>query len=929
MALDLETTGVDPSSDRIIEVGLVRFKGDEEMGRFSTLVNPRMKISGFINRLTGIKQSDLNTAPDWERVAPLVRQFISDDPIVAHNVRFDAGFLRSHGVYPGGGQYDTVEMARAVLPEGPEYALGRLAARFSFDHYEPHRALSDALVTRDLFLELLGRFERLDAGVLEAFRRLGMSNDWSIGPLASQLIEALPPERRKPTTGPIGIDTAELTRRLRPQRAENGVKASGGDDGDGRDLKQVIDDAFSDEGHLSRLLSGYESRPEQSEMAVAVAGAIEAGRHLVVEAGTGVGKSLAYLIPAAAYAIANGKTVVVSTNTINLQEQLVTKDLDTVGSLLRETLPGARPLSVAQLKGRANYLCYRRWSHAMTAGTPGDQEAGLMGKLLVWLQQTCDGDRSELSLGRDTALFNRMSAQGAIGCPSPEGPCFLRRARNRAMSADVIVINHAMLMSDIVMGGGLLPPHDVLVIDEAHHLQDAATRHLGFAVSQQQVAADLAALGGETGAVADYLRALQNSGLPAPALDPAPEQAAAALRAASEASEAADALFPALASFAFEATRQTGGNEIRLTAAVRGLPAWEDLSVAGENFVLSLGRLANALTSLLARQERIEASNNDAHATLLNLSALAESISEMFDGVKQALQTPQEGFVYWLSVFAGGRAVEVRGAPLDVGPLLKEKLFDNERCVILTGATLSYESSFDRLLTAIGLEDPEKLILGSPFDYKEAALISVPEDIAEPGGQGYAQDVAAAIASIARGVRGRTLALFTSNSALESARRSLVDALEPEGIKVIGQGHDGPPHRVMRALSEETDIVALGVSSLWEGADMAGARLDALVMARLPFPVPSEPVFSARSEQYEDGFTELAVPEAVLRFRQGFGRLIRSKTDRGVFVILDRRIISKGYGRSFQRALPKATVRRTALSGLEEIVRAWKGGEQV
>ena len=271
----------------------------------------------------------------------------------------------------------------------------------------------------------------------------------------------------------------------------------------------------------------------------------------------------------------------------------------------------------------------------------------------------------------------------------------------------------------------------------------------------------------------------------------------------------------------------------------------------------------------------------------------------------------------------------LHGAPLDVGPILRERLFARDASVILTGATLSHEGSFERITSSIGLDDTGELSLGSPFDYRQAALIAVPEDIAEPGGTGYAQDTAAAIGAVAMGVRGRTLALFTSNSALENARRALAESLSSLGIKVIGQGHDGSPQRIMQALAAETDIVALGVSSLWEGADLQGAGLDALVMARLPFPVPSDPVFSARSELFEDGFGEYAVPEAVLRFRQGFGRLIRSKTDRGIFVILDRRILTKGYGRSFQKALPKATVRRTLISELESLARNWKNGEEV
>lgn len=936
VSIDLETTGVDPSLDAIIEVGAVKFRGNEELGRFSSVVNPHRRLSGFITGLTGITQEDVDRGADWERVRPMLSEFIGSHAILGHNVGFDAAFLRNNGVIPKGGAYDTSEMARIAMPEGPQYGLGKLSEQFELVHDNPHRALSDALATRDLFLILLDRFESMDAGTLEALRRLGMSSSWPIGSLAAQILESMPAERRKAATGPMGLDITELHTRLRSrgngaagtQTAASG--ASGAKSGDAApDLGETVAEIFAEGGALSRLLPGHEPRQQQVEMAQAVADAISQGTNLIVEAGTGVGKSLAYLVPAALHATRNRSRVIVSTNTINLQEQLVKKDLGIVAGILQELDPGSKPLKCAPLKGRANYLCFRRWSHAVVSAQPDEREASLLGKLLVWLQETKDGDRSELALGRDRGLFNRFSAQGAAGCPPQEGPCFLRRARSEAATSDVVVINHAMLMSDIAMGGGLLPDHDVLIIDEAHHLEDAATRHLGISVRQSQLSADLASALGDNGAVASYSRTLQAASAGTAALDPVPRLMAETMAATDRASGLAAECFSAIAAFADFISRHTMGNDVRLTDAVRELEQWTPVAETGQNLVTALAEVAVGMTRLLGRKDNIDSGNINEHATVLDLSAALESVSEAHEGLRQALVEPEQGFVYWLSVLGGGRFVEVHGAPLDVSPVLRERLFARDASVILTGATLSYAGSFERITGAVGLDDAGELALGSPFDYRQAALVAVPEDMPEPGGAGYAQGTAEAIASVARGVRGRTLALFTSNSALENARRALVEALAPLGIKVIGQGHDGPPHRIMQALAEETDIVALGVSSLWEGADMQGAGLDALLMARLPFPVPSDPVFSARSELFEDGFGEYAVPEAVLRFRQGFGRLIRSKTDRGIFVILDRRILTKAYGRSFQRALPKSTVRRTMMGELESMARSWKHGEEV
>jgi DNA polymerase-3 subunit epsilon/ATP-dependent DNA helicase DinG len=264
-----------------------------------------------------------------------------------------------------------------------------------------------------------------------------------------------------------------------------------------------------------------------------------------------------------------------------------------------------------------------------------------------------------------------------------------------------------------------------------------------------------------------------------------------------------------------------------------------------------------------------------------------------------------------------------------VGPILRESLFERERSVVMTGATMSFEGKFDRMRRALGLDECEELVLGSPFNYEEAALIAVPEDIPEPGSPGHAGIAAQAIAEIARGAGERTLVLFTSHSALETARRAITPMLGQEGFTVIGQGNDGSPQRIMDMLAANPKTVALGTSSLWEGVDLQGTALDALVMARLPFPVPTEPIFAARSELYENGFNEYAIPEAVLRFRQGFGRLIRSKGDRGVFVVLDSRILTKRYGVMFQRALPKCTVRRTTVDELRLLASRWSDGEPV
>jgi DNA polymerase-3 subunit epsilon/ATP-dependent DNA helicase DinG len=924
IALDLETTGVNAKNDHIIEVGAVKFQGGEQVDTLSLLVNPQRKLSSFIVGLTGITQSDVDSAPDWDEVKSEVAEFISGVPIIGHNVGFDASFLRSHGVKPDG-LYDTMSMAEIALPAGPEYSLGRLSQRFGFIHDNPHRALSDALATRDLFLHLLGIIEKFDRSVIEQIKLLGEKAGTPLGALARRILDGDDSPLLPTSDSLTGIDPKELSQRLRSSSKIPSVELHkyDQDEKDSQRVEEAVDQIFGEAGSLEKSLNGFESRPEQVEMAKAVADAIENEEHLIVEAGTGVGKSLAYLIPSVLFAIRSGKKVVVSTNTINLQEQLIGKDVEITSGALEEFGEKADLMRAAQLKGRANYVCFKRWQNAVLSTDPNDVESKLLSKLLVWMRDTETGDRSELALGRLTPLFGRFSAQGAIMCPSNEGPCFLRKARNQANASNVVVINHALLMSDIAMGGGLLPDHDVLIVDEAHHLESAATTHLGFSVNQFQLENELRQLTGNRGHLA-RLAATISKGV-VNALDASTNIAAQATEAVEAAIQNASVMFDLAAEIAASAARGSQQqSEIRLTEGVRKQPIWSDLEIAWENANARLLEVSEHIGELCEQASATK--DSSAEGLVLDAYAVKDSVEAAVTSLRQAIPEPEDDSVYWLRAQSGNRGTNINGAPLDVSKKLNQALFEGDRSVILTGATIAYEKSFERYRNSIGLDSGNDLVLGSPYDYKKNTLIAVPEDLPAPGDPGFANATADVLVDIARSSAGRVLVLFTSISALDNARKAISSVLGREGIRVIAQGADGSPARIMRMLAEDGPTIALGTSSLWEGVDLQGASLDALVMARLPFPVPSDPIVAARSEQFEDGFGEYSIPEAVQRFRQGFGRLIRSRTDRGVFVILDNRIVTKSYGVKFQRSLPRCTVRRVSTERLFQLLESWRDG---
>ncbi len=924
IALDLETTGVNSKTDHIIEVGAVKFQGGEQVDTFSALVNPQRKLSDFIVGLTGIKQVDVDSAPDWDDVKSDVTEFISGLPIIGHNVGFDASFLRSHGVKPDG-LYDTMSMAEIALPAGPEYSLGRLSQRFGFIHDNPHRALSDALATRDLFLHLLGIIEGFDRSILEQIKLLGESARTPLSALVRRILDG-DDSPLLPTSDSItGIDPKELSQRLRSAGRTSSIEPHkyDQDERDARKISEIVEEIFGEGGSLENSLAGFESRPEQIEMAKAVAEAIENKEHLVVEAGTGVGKSLAYLIPSVLHAIRNGEKVVVSTNTINLQEQLINKDVEITAAAISEFGEPAAKMQAAQLKGRANYICFKRWQNAVLSTEPNDVESKLLSKLLVWLRETETGDRNELALGRLTPMFSRFSAQGAIICPSKEGPCFLRKARNQANASNVVIINHALLMSDIAMGGGLLPDHDVLIVDEAHHLESIATTHLGFSVNQFQLENELRQLTGARGLLSRLATTI-SKGVVNP-LDASTNIALQTTEAVEAAIQNASVMFELATEIAADSARGSQQQaELRLTETVRHQPIWSELEITWENANTRLLEVAAHLGELCEQASATK--DSSAEGLVLDAYSVKDSVESAVTSLREAIPEPQPDSVYWLRSQSGNRGTNINGAPLDVSRKLNEALFCSDKTVILTGATVAYEKNFERFRNSVGMETGNDLVLGSPYDYKKNTLIAVPEDMPGPGEPGFANATADVLVDIAKSSAGRVLALFTSISALDNARKAIGPVLGREGIRVIAQGADGSPARIMRMLAEDDRTIALGTSSLWEGVDLQGASLDALVMARLPFPVPSDPIVAARSEQFDDGFNEYSIPESVQRFRQGFGRLIRSRTDRGAFVILDKRIVTKNYGVKFQRALPRCTVRRVSTERLFPLLESWRDG---
>ncbi|MBI3953498.1 MAG: hypothetical protein HY330_03190, partial [Chloroflexi bacterium] len=386
-------------------------------------------------------------------------------------------------------------------------------------------------------------------------------------------------------------------------------------------------------------------------------------------------------------------------------------------------------------------------------------------------------------------------------------------------------------------------------------------------------------------------------------------------------------LFALLASFLGEQAEPESEYErrLRLTPGVRAQPRWAEVEQAGAALTLHYQAVEEGLADLLRQLESVgPAAVLDYEGLEARLSAVQMQLAGQRQQLDGAVANPQPQTIYWASLSPQGAAA-LAGAPLEVAPLLKKQLFDQKQ-TILTSATLSTEGTFEYLKGRLGLEAPRELLLDSPFDYRAAALLCVPRDMPEPAAAAHPEALAHALADIAVAARGRTLALFTSHASLRAAREALEPRLRQQGIAVLAQGVNGPAAQLLARFKEGPATLLLGTSSFWEGVDVAGEALSVVVVVRLPFAVPTDPVFAARSELFEDPFNNYALPQAVLRFKQGFGRLIRRRTDRGVVVVLDRRILARAYGRAFLQSVPPCSMARPALSQVGEAVRSWLEG---
>jgi len=637
-----------------------------------------------------------------------------------------------------------------------------------------------------------------------------------------------------------------------------------------------MQEIFGPDGLIAQAHPEYEHRPGQIEMAQAVLRAFEEKRHLIVEAGTGTGKTLAYLVPAVASALAGRGRVIISTGTKNLQEQLMEKDIP----FLQSVLP--RPFSATYMKGRSNYLCLNRLAKA--EGSPvleGLEEVDYFEEVCDWSHVTQIGDRAELSnLPESISFWRHIDARPdtCLGQKCPDfDPCFITRMRDRAKEADIVVVNHHLFFADLNLRNGnygsVLPDYTAVILDEAHLVEDVASEYFGSQVSNYQID--------------DLLRDISMLKIEEAEIDREVTKSSARL------SQFADNFWMGF--------REGRGEQEGRFPIVPG--TFAKRSVNGDFEATPLGDLYTKLEGSIARVETtldtIKDKTPDMENLVRRLRQLRFELEFIVTGVDKK-------FVYWVE--RRNRGIFLRASPIDVAGLLQDKLFDEVPTVVLTSATLSSGGNFAFIRDRLGLDTADDLIAESIFDYQNQAVLYLPQRMPDPRSREWADAAADEVIKILNATEGRAFVLSTSYAGMQSLFENVWAEVEYPCL-VQGSASKG---QLLKRFRETPNAVLFATSSFWQGVDVRGEQLSCVIIDKLPFAVPTDPIVAARQRYIEDmggsSFHEYSVPQAIISLKQGLGRLIRSTTDRGVLAILDPRLRTKPYGRTFLKSLPQCRV---------------------
>ncbi|MBE6112052.1 MAG: hypothetical protein E7195_03375 [Peptococcaceae bacterium] len=906
VCLDTETTGLDESAE-IIEIGMVKVIDGQIADRYSQLIKPYNSIPETITQLTSIDDAMVADQPHWEGVEQAVLDFIGDYTLVAHNVSFDRGMLENHlGRVLPNQWVDTHDMAKIFVPTLTSYKLISIAGALGISGDGFHRALQDADITAQVLLKLSEDASAMDPFVLQRILQVFEGEECGLTALLRTILSE-------------AVAHAEIGKRY---MAEKELPVYGK-----RPLLSFdqMDSFFEPDGLMAKASDSFQHRPQQLKMEQTIAEAFSCQSHGIIEAGTGTGKSFAYLLPALLWAYENQCRVLVSTNTIALQEQLFQKDIPFLKQCLDYDFP------VALSKGRSNYICMRRFDqYVKQAPTVSWTEKLFIAQLIHWLTFTEQGDKETLNLNKLEHQYWASIASQTETCLGGQcsrfRDCYYMRNRKQCENSMLIVTNHALLLQNIKLENQILPEFKHVIIDEAHNLEDEATRQFTDTVDLEFLRKTSQHLLRSSSVVSRIINKVKDLHENTDAYG----ELLLAQRQLKEDVTMLEQQVKTAIDFVFTIGQLSHSNEYRITAKERKTDWWQQLASQLERIQGMVMTIHNRLSHMRNRIDMFEDLDLLAKELVFNQSWFAEQhkFIETFLGEKR------RNDIYWIeytrSTWGSNLCLSV--APIDVMPLLKERLFTSNESVILTSATLAIANHLKYTAQLYLLDDDEYLsyITPSPFDYQKQSCIAIPTDIADysqVSEETYSSMLIQSLEKLIQSVTGGVLILFTSYAMLNKTYFALKRNPDLKDYNILAHGQDGNRTSILQSLNKGENTIVLGANSFWEGVDVKGTGLTTLVITKLPFQPPTRPITSAKMEylqaQGKNSFAAYSLPQAVLKFRQGCGRLIRSADDWGTIVILDKRLLTKNYGKDFINSLPKQPILRKPLDEVCQSLHNW------
>lgn len=930
VVLDTETTGLSFKECELIEIAAARISGREIVDRYRTFVNPAKPIPPEIQDLTGIHQIDVVKAPDAREAVAGLADFVGGVPILAHNATFDRTFVEA---VPGGHDVsdnwiDTLALSRIALPRLKSHRLADMARAFHCDSVT-HRAMDDVDALCGMWRIILCGLDMLPVGLLGLLADMHDDVPWAFRPIFAHL--ALQHEGASFSLKSV---RHELLQSIAGRRRVDA-------DTDGLLLRaptqQTIDQAFEPGGLVSGMYERYERRPEQAAMAREVRDAVATSTHRAIEAGTGVGKSMAYLLPEVLFAQMNNVTVGVATKTNALTDQLVSHELPA----LDEALPNG--VSFCSLKGYDHYPCLYHLERAVrnelplaqvdlqgkSANTVGSDMLTAIAVVYAYACQSPEGDldalgirwryvpRQMLTTTPNDCLHNR--------CPFYPNECFVHGARRRAACCDVVVTNHSLLLRNVAADNAILPPIRHWVVDEAHSFEDEARRQWAVSVSGDETKAAFEVLGGTKSGVIHRIM-VQAIGLDGGTMIAGLLTKAAA--SVSRASICTADLFECIHELVHLAKR-SGGYEnttLWIDGSIRKSDEWASVQKAGEDCSERLDESVRFL------KQAIEALQAPVPQLAAELSEPTRRLQDQFEGIRLIIVEPDESYVYSAELYRQKRRIgqeRLVAQRLDIGAELGGTWLPSMRSVIYTSATMAVGADFTHFNHAVGLDrlprgSYKDVQLPSSFDFDRNMSVIVAKNMPAPNERAYLERLADLLFDVHKAMGGSVLTLFTNRREMEQVYAKIEPRLAQVGLEVVCQERGSSPRRLRERFISDQSLSLMALKSFWEGFDAAGDTLRCVVITKLPFASPQDPLVRERELREDRSWWRYSMPEAVLSVKQAAGRLIRTSTDSGILLLADSRLITKRYGRDFLRSLPTQNCTRLETENIGRYITLWR-----